>query len=59
MNIRERLFGPERKVVVYAKSDTITSKTICKKREAARCISDVMQLTNERLNVTIEPYGTN
>ena len=58
MNVMERIFGPERIVVVYAKSDTITSKTICRKREVARCISEVMQLSNERLNVTIEPYET-
>ncbi len=59
MNVIEKIFGSDRRVVVYAKSDTVMSKTICKKRDVARCISDVMQISNGRLNVTIEPYNTN
>ena len=55
MNVLNRLFGLDRKVVVYTSSNGMMGKVICHERDIAKYISDVMAISKS-VNVRIEPF---
>jgi len=55
MNTLYRLLGLNRKVVVYTSSNGIMGKVICRERDVARHISDVMAISKS-VRVRIEPF---
>ena len=55
MNVLNRLFEPDGKVVVYTSSNGMMGKAICHERGIARHISDVMAIS-KGVNVRIEPF---
>jgi hypothetical protein len=57
MNAFVRLLGLDRKVIVYTSSNGMISKAICRERDVAQHIFDVMKIS-ENVNVRIEPFIT-
>ncbi len=55
MNAFDRLLGLDKKVVVYTNSNGMMGKAICRERDIARHISDVMKVSGS-VSVRIEPF---
>ncbi len=55
MNALERLLGLDRKVIVYTSSNGMMGKAICRERDVARHISDVMKVSGS-VSIRIEPF---
>ncbi len=54
MNALERFFGLDNKVIVYTNSNGMMGKAICRERDVAKHISDIMKISKS-VNVRIEP----
>ncbi len=55
MNISDMLFGQDRRVIVYTSSNGMMGKAICKERDVARHISDMIKVSGS-VSVRIEPF---
>ena len=55
MNALDKLLGLDRKVVVYTNSNGMMGKIICRERDVAKHISEVMSISKS-VTVKIEPF---